>query len=322
MSGDERMNMEEPGWKTYSTSKKTKGTEGKQRCPILTCGAWTEGSATMTTHIAKEHPMIKTEWMCSCGKKGFTSKLNAQAHVTSCFEGGRLRSKPTCRTEWTHDTYTGRLVETKANMVHLRAEGDLTASKKEQEYELELRTSREKAVDIKKLEALPLPLQQVGPRQIEFIEIAYTDGAAAANGSKYVMAGIGVYYERGLSEHIAAPLLGPVQSNNRAEITADIHALQDIKKMKGLITYSHQRIKLRTDSAIFLGGLHGGMERWKRQGWRRNNKQPLANVDLWKRAMLTWVEIRNITKAVKVKAHTGVVGNENADKLAVLGAFL
>ena len=71
-----------------------------------------------------------------------------------------------------------------------------------------------------------------------------------------------------------------------------------------------------------LEGLHGGMQRWKRNGWRKSNNDPLMNTDLWKEMMLVWARVSAITVAGKVKAHSGVLGNENADKLAVLGMFL
>ena len=156
----------------------------------------------------------------------------------------------------------------------------------------------------------------------EIIETIYTDGACASNGTKYAIAGVGVYYEKGTAANIAGPLEGPVQSNNRAELTAGLLAITSIKNMQGKIRRRNQRFKLRTDSALLLMGLRGGMERWARQEWTRNDNQTTQNADLWKKIMLEWVQVEKITIADKVAAHTGVIGNENADTLAVYGAYL
>ena len=57
-------------------------------------------------------------------------------------------------------------------------------------------------------------------------------------------------------------------------------------------------------------------------GWSGASNAPLRNTDLWKNIMLKYETIRDVVRVEKVKAHVGIEGNENADKLAVLGMYL
>ena len=183
------------------------------------------------------------------------------------------------------------------------------------------------AVDPTDKPAPTLTLGFHGPVGLEILETTYTDGVTPAKDTRFAMTGIGVYYENCMAEHMSAPLKGPVQTNNRAELTAGLRALKEFEKMSSIITYSNQRFRLCTDSAVLLTGLcgeveHGEVEQWYRRGWRSTKNKSIMNADIWRGILKVWRRIDEVVIPRKVKAHSGVEGNENADKLTVLGVYL
>lgn len=101
----------------------------------------------------------------------------------------------------------------------------------------------------------------------------------------------------------------PVTTNNRMELTAVIRALEAL----------HRRCSARvyTDSQYVQKGITEWIHNWKRRGWRTASKEPVKNVDLWKRldALVAGQEI----EWKWVKGHAGDAGNERADALANRG---
>ena len=97
-------------------------------------------------------------------------------------------------------------------------------------------------------------------------------------------------------------------TNNRMEMMAVIKALEAIKPgYNGDIT-------LWTDSTYVLKGITEWIHGWKKRGWKKSDKKPVVNVDLWKR-----LDVLNAERDVTwkwVKGHAGVEGNERADQLA------
>ena len=103
----------------------------------------------------------------------------------------------------------------------------------------------------------------------------------------------------------------PDTTNNRMEMMAAIQALEAIKPgFRGDIT-------LWTDSTYVLKGITEWIHGWKKRGWKKSDKKPVVNVDLWKRLDALNAE-RDVTWKW-VKGHAGVEGNERADQLATEG---
>ena len=67
----------------------------------------------------------------------------------------------------------------------------------------------------------------------------------------------------------------PATTNNRMEMTAVIEALQSLKRPC--------RVTVYTDSQYVQKGITEWIASWKRRGWRTASKDPVKNVDLWKR---------------------------------------
>jgi len=95
-------------------------------------------------------------------------------------------------------------------------------------------------------------------------------------------------------------------TNNRMEMMAAIMALESLKRPC--------KVKLTTDSQYVLKGITEWLPGWKKRGWKTAGRQPVKNVDLWKR--LDQVASGHEIKWHWVRGHTGHPENELADQLA------
>ena len=98
-------------------------------------------------------------------------------------------------------------------------------------------------------------------------------------------------------------------TNNRMELTAVIEALTALKRSSDVV--------LHTDSQYVQKGITEWIGGWKARGWRTASKEPVKNVDLWKR--LDEIVRDHQIHWVWVKGHAGHEGNERADALANKG---
>ena len=93
------------------------------------------------------------------------------------------------------------------------------------------------------------------------------------------------------------------------ELTAVIAALLALKEPC--------EVFLTTDSKYVCDSvLKGWVYTWKSNGWRKADKKPALNVDLWEQ-LLELLEKHNVTFNW-VKGHAGHPENERCDRLAVL----
>lgn len=98
-------------------------------------------------------------------------------------------------------------------------------------------------------------------------------------------------------------------TNNRMELLAPIMALEALTRPS--------LVHIHTDSTYVRGGITQWMAGWERNGWKTAGKQPVKNVDLWKR--LKEACDRHDVEWFWVKGHSGVPDNELADELATRG---
>ncbi len=97
-------------------------------------------------------------------------------------------------------------------------------------------------------------------------------------------------------------------TNNRMELTAVIEALSALKEPC--------RVTLTTDSKYVCDAvLKRWVYSWKANGWRKADKKPALNVDLWEK-LLPLLETHEVTFNW-VKGHAGHPENERCDALAV-----
>ena len=97
-------------------------------------------------------------------------------------------------------------------------------------------------------------------------------------------------------------------TNNRMELTAAIKGLSALKEPCS--------VTLTTDSKYVADGINlGWAKKWRSNGWRKADKKPALNPDLWEE-LLNLCEKHDV-KIVWVKGHDGHPENERCDKLAV-----
>ena len=97
-------------------------------------------------------------------------------------------------------------------------------------------------------------------------------------------------------------------TNNRMELMALIAALEQLKEPC--------EIDLCSDSQYVINGLQKGWAKgWRARGWKKADKSPALNSDLWAR-LLDLSEAHTI-RYNWIKGHAGHPENERCDRLAV-----
>ena len=100
-------------------------------------------------------------------------------------------------------------------------------------------------------------------------------------------------------------------TNNRMEIYAAIAALEQLIEPCEITLYSDSRYLVDAVSKRWLAN-------WKRRGWIKADKQPVLNVDLWRRLEAAMAPHR--LKFVWVRGHASNAENNRCDELAVAAA--
>ena len=95
-------------------------------------------------------------------------------------------------------------------------------------------------------------------------------------------------------------------TNNRMELSAAIMALQEVN--------TNSEITIYTDSTYVKNGITEWVLKWKENGWKNSNKEPVKNKDLWKK--LDTLCKQNIVNWKWVKGHASNKYNNLADELA------
>jgi ribonuclease HI len=100
----------------------------------------------------------------------------------------------------------------------------------------------------------------------------------------------------------------PATTNNRMELMGVIAALQSLTRSFEL--------RIHMDSKYVVDAFEKGWIRnWQRNNWRKADKQPVKNRDLWE-LLLNAMEPHQITW-VKVKGHSSDRNNNRVDEIAV-----
>ncbi len=132
----------------------------------------------------------------------------------------------------------------------------------------------------------------------------YTDGACSGNPGAGGWGAILVY--KGKEKEMSG---GAAETtNNRMELTAVIEGLKALKESC--------RVTVVTDSQYVANGINlGWAQSWKANGWRKKDRKPALNPELWDE-LLTLIGKHEVT-IEWVKGHDGHPENERCDKMAV-----
>ena len=131
----------------------------------------------------------------------------------------------------------------------------------------------------------------------------YTDGACRGNPGKGGWGAILVYGTK------TKEMSGGERNttNNRMELTGAIEALSILKEPC--------EVTLTSDSKYMIDSItKGWAASWKAKGWKKADKSPALNPDLWER-LLALLEVHKVD-FVWVRGHNGHPYNERCDKLA------
>ena len=138
---------------------------------------------------------------------------------------------------------------------------------------------------------------------MKFVEI-FTDGACSGNPGPGGWGAVLRYNGR------EKELSGGERdtTNNRMELTAVIKALECLKEPC--------KVTLTTDSKYVADGISKGWAvSWQQNGWRKPDKKPALNPDLWE-SLLKLLKLHEVT-INWVKGHAGHPENERCDQMAV-----
>ncbi len=132
----------------------------------------------------------------------------------------------------------------------------------------------------------------------------FTDGACSGNPGKGGWAAVLRYNGQ------EKELFGGERetTNNRMELTAVIRALSALKEPC--------EVTLTSDSKYVIDAItKGWVYNWQKNGWRKGDKKPALNVDLWEQLLPLLKQHR--VDFVWVRGHDGHPENERCDRLAV-----
>ncbi len=102
-------------------------------------------------------------------------------------------------------------------------------------------------------------------------------------------------------------------TNNRMELLGVIEGLKALK--------SPCQVDLYSDSKYVVDAFNKGWLRsWQKNGWKKKDKKPVLNPDLWKMVVALITEKEHKVRFIWVKGHANNPENERCDQLAVKAA--
>ncbi|GHZ21606.1 ribonuclease H [Vibrio cholerae] len=135
----------------------------------------------------------------------------------------------------------------------------------------------------------------------------YVDGAAPNNQKGCKRGGIGLVVFNEDDEIVYEESITIDRDTDNAE-------LELLALIEGL-EYAEDGDVIYSDNDYSVKGFNIWLDDWKARGWRKANKKPVKHRQLWKQ--VDELRSRKYVEVLKVKAHSGVRGNEIADSLAV-----
>ena len=132
----------------------------------------------------------------------------------------------------------------------------------------------------------------------------YTDGACSGNPGPGGWGAVLIY--NGVEKQLSGS--EKETTNNRMELSAVITALKALKEPCN--------VTLTTDSKYVCDAINKGwLNSWQKNSWKKADKKPVLNIDLWQE-LLPLLDKHRV-EFIWVKGHNGHKYNEICEKLAV-----
>ena len=131
----------------------------------------------------------------------------------------------------------------------------------------------------------------------------YTDGACSGNPGPGGWGAV-IFDNENKQKNISGSEANT--TNNRMELSAAIMALKEVN--------TNSEITIYTDSNYVKNGITEWVLKWKENGWKNSNKEPVKNKDLWEK--LDNLCAQNTIYWKWVKGHASNKYNNLADELA------
>ncbi len=142
--------------------------------------------------------------------------------------------------------------------------------------------------------------------------LLYTDGSSRGNPGPGGYGAIlryldpsGVLHERELSQGYICT------TNNRMELLGVISGLEALKRPCTVTVYTDSQYVVKAFNDHWVDG-------WIKKGWKNAKREPVKNIDLWKR--LLEVKQKHDVRFEWVRGHVGHPENERCDTLATEAA--
>lgn len=133
--------------------------------------------------------------------------------------------------------------------------------------------------------------------------VMFTDGSVKTNPGK---GGYAVILRYGQSERVITGGESEITTSPRMELTALIVGLKALKESCEVDFYS--------DSEYLVKGCNEWLDGWRRRYWKKADKKPVENMDLWKE-IFTLKQTHHVL-GHWVRGHDGHPENERCDELA------
>jgi ribonuclease HI len=134
--------------------------------------------------------------------------------------------------------------------------------------------------------------------------ILYTDGACSGNPGPGGWGALLIW--NGTEKELSG---GEADTtNNRMEMMAIIQGLKALKEKC--------HVKIHSDSALIINAFNKHwITNWQKRGWKKSNKKPVENQDLWKEMLRVMTPHK--VDWIKVKGHSTNELNNRVDSIAV-----
>lgn len=153
--------------------------------------------------------------------------------------------------------------------------------------------------------------------------VVYTDGSCMNNQNKFnKKGGYGIFFKDDDIRNTSIKLTGDKITNQVAELTACIHAIELIKSTENL---DKKKILIKTDSMYCINSITKWCKNWQKNNWKKSNGDIIENLDLMKKlyeySITLNIEYQHIRAHKKEpnkndNEYNDWYGNMMADKLA------